>query len=130
MVLAPLSRFSCLCVQLPRMRCVTCLVVAVVVVAAEGAAAKEAPLIDTEGGLVSGILEETEKGRGFYSFYGIPFAQPPLGKLRFKVIFFSILIGLCKIKFDQKLLYFHMTLILYIKPCFQIWHLMKFSCNM
>lgn len=56
-------------------------------VAAEGAAAKEVPLIDTEGGLVSGILEETEKGRGFHSFYGIPFAQPPVGKLRFKVTF-------------------------------------------
>lgn len=52
-----------------------------------GAAAKEVPLVDTDGGLVSGILEETLKGREFYSFYGIPFAQPPLGKLRFLVTY-------------------------------------------
>ncbi|XP_050727492.1 cholinesterase 2-like isoform X7 [Eriocheir sinensis] len=66
------------------MRCVGCLVVvvAMVVVATGGASAKE--VVDTESGRVSGILEETEKGRDFHSFYGIPFAQPPLGKLRFK----------------------------------------------
>lgn len=60
-------------------------VVAFVVVALGGVAAKEAPIVDSEGGRVSGILEETVNGREFYSFYGIPFAKPPLGSLRFKV---------------------------------------------
>ncbi|XP_050727486.1 esterase E4-like isoform X2 [Eriocheir sinensis] len=58
--------------------------VAVVAAAAGAVAAKELPLVDTEGGRVSGILEETLKGREFNSFYGIPFAQPPVGNLRFK----------------------------------------------
>lgn len=69
------------------MRLVTLAVVVVAVVAAVAgaAAAKDLPLVDTEGGRVSGILEETLKGREFNSFYGIPFAQPPVGNLRFKV---------------------------------------------
>lgn len=60
-------------------------VVAVLVAVAGGAAAKEIPISETEGGRISGILEETVNGREFFSFYGIPFAQPPVGKLRFKV---------------------------------------------
>ncbi|XP_050727493.1 cholinesterase 2-like [Eriocheir sinensis] len=64
---------------------VVVVLVAVKVVAAAGeATATEVPLVETEGGRVSGILEESLKGREFYSFYGIPFAQPPVGKLRFK----------------------------------------------
>ncbi|XP_050727496.1 esterase E4-like [Eriocheir sinensis] len=59
-------------------------VVTMVVAAAGGAAAKEVPLVDTEEGRVAGVLEKTLKGREFFSFYGIPFAQPPLEKLRFK----------------------------------------------
>ena len=59
--------------------------VLVAALAAEETAANEVPLIDTEEGRVSGILEHSMKGREFYSFYSIPFAQPPVGKLRFKV---------------------------------------------
>lgn len=75
----------------PRMRLIATVLVVVVLVAvkvaaaAGGAMATEVPFIETEGGRVSGILEESLKGREFYSFYGIPFAQPPVGKLRFKV---------------------------------------------
>ncbi|XP_063860225.1 venom carboxylesterase-6-like [Scylla paramamosain] len=48
------------------------------------AIAADVPFIETKDGRVSGIVEESLKGRDFFSFYGIPYAQPPLGKLRFK----------------------------------------------
>ena len=53
--------------------------------AAAGVIAADVPLIDIENGRISGTVEESMKGRDIYSFYGIPYAQPPLGKLRFKV---------------------------------------------
>ena len=34
-------------------------------------------------GKISGYLRETAKGQEFVSFTGIPYAQPPLGQLRF-----------------------------------------------
>lgn len=70
------------------MTLVTPLLVMFVFASATGAgetADSEILLVDTEEGRVSGILEHSMKGREFYSFYSIPFAQPPLGKLRFKV---------------------------------------------
>ena len=57
----------------------------VVMVAATGVTAADVPLVDIENGRVSGIVEESMKGRDIYSFYGLPYALPPLGKLRFKV---------------------------------------------
>ena len=45
----------------------------------------QVPLADTENGVISGIMEKSVKGREFYSFYGIPYARPPIGNLRFKV---------------------------------------------
>lgn len=36
-------------------------------------------------GVLEGELVENEYGDTFYSFKGIPFAQPPTGDLRFKV---------------------------------------------
>ena len=68
---------------------VTVLMVVLIVVAAKGNAA-EVPLVDIENGRVSGIMEKSVKGREFYSFYGIPFAEPPVGKLRFKVRWYTI----------------------------------------
>lgn len=38
-------------------------------------------------GLLRGTTKTTRGGRSFGAFEGIPFAQPPLGELRFKVIF-------------------------------------------
>ncbi|CAL4086994.1 unnamed protein product, partial [Meganyctiphanes norvegica] len=35
-------------------------------------------------GLVNGIKERSLNGNRFYSFYGIPYAEPPLGEMRFK----------------------------------------------
>ncbi|XP_045131337.1 juvenile hormone esterase-like isoform X2 [Portunus trituberculatus] len=58
---------------------------AIVTMAVMGVAiAADVPFIETKGGRLSGIVEESFKGRDFFSFYGIPYAQPPLGKLRFK----------------------------------------------
>ncbi|KAK7072928.1 Carboxylesterase 5A [Halocaridina rubra] len=42
------------------------------------------PVITTEQGKLSGISEEAYDGTPFNSYYAIPFAQPPLGELRFK----------------------------------------------
>lgn len=39
-------------------------------------------------GVIEGVRSEAGGGRFFYSFKSIPFAQPPVGDLRFKVIFF------------------------------------------
>lgn len=43
-------------------------------------------VIETNSGLVRGQLEKTIWLKTpFYSFKGIPYAKPPIGKLRFKV---------------------------------------------
>ncbi|MPC70887.1 Esterase E4 [Portunus trituberculatus] len=57
--------------------------VAALLLAITPATAGEVPLVDTEDGQLSGIVEESVKGRIFFSFYGIPYARPPLDKLRF-----------------------------------------------
>nr|XP_053646160.1 carboxylic ester hydrolase-like [Cherax quadricarinatus] len=41
-------------------------------------------LVWTQLGWVTGVQETSTKGRNFYSYYNIPYAKPPLGKLRFK----------------------------------------------
>nr|XP_053646150.1 uncharacterized protein LOC128698080 isoform X2 [Cherax quadricarinatus] len=41
-------------------------------------------LVWTQLGWVTGVQETSTKGRNFYSYYSIPYAKPPLGKLRFK----------------------------------------------
>ncbi|XP_042883565.1 venom carboxylesterase-6-like [Penaeus japonicus] len=46
--------------------------------------AEETIIANTMEGKISGIKEEAAGGRTFFSFYSIPFAQPPIGKLRFK----------------------------------------------
>ena len=42
--------------------------------------------IQTSSGTIVGMKEESTKGNTFYSYYSIPFAKPPVGDLRFKVI--------------------------------------------
>ncbi|XP_068250011.1 venom carboxylesterase-6-like [Palaemon carinicauda] len=41
--------------------------------------------IDTASGPIAGMEEQSTKGKTFYSFYSIPFAEPPVGDLRFKM---------------------------------------------
>lgn len=42
-------------------------------------------VLETKQGVLKGELEKSRGGRSFYSFYGIPYAEPPIGKLRFEV---------------------------------------------
>lgn len=48
-------------------------------------------IVDTENGKVRGIKSTSLlKGDPFYAFKGIPYAKPPLGDLRFKVMYWTI----------------------------------------
>ncbi|KAF7264194.1 hypothetical protein GWI33_000484 [Rhynchophorus ferrugineus] len=40
--------------------------------------------VETKNGIVQGLREQTQSGHMFYSFSGIPFAQPPIGDLRWR----------------------------------------------
>ena len=46
---------------------------------------KVAPIIDTKDGRVSGTIEKSFSGQDYLAYYGIHFAEPPIGSLRFKV---------------------------------------------
>jgi len=54
-------------------------------------ASNQFPVVEIESGPISGILSKTWKGRTIYSFQGIPYATPPVGKLRFQVNFVNVL---------------------------------------
>ncbi len=41
--------------------------------------------IFTKQGPVKGKIEKSRVGRDFAAFYGIPYAEPPVGDLRFEV---------------------------------------------
>lgn len=45
--------------------------------------------VTIEEGIVEGAIIENRYGNPYYSFKGIPYAEPPLGDLRFKVSFYS-----------------------------------------
>ena len=61
----------------------TAFVLALVV--ALGSAIEEV-VVRTGKGDVRGIRVDSDKGFYYYSFRGVKYAQPPTGKLRFKVI--------------------------------------------
>ena len=44
------------------------------------------PVIETKAGKVSGIFQQAFSGHDYYSYLGIPFAEPPTDDLRFRVI--------------------------------------------
>lgn len=46
---------------------------------------EDAAIVNTETGYLRGALLESRTGKRIYSFTGIPFAEPPLGRLRFEV---------------------------------------------
>lgn len=41
--------------------------------------------IKVEEGLLRGVLRQSTKDKTFRAFYGIPYAEPPVGILRFEV---------------------------------------------
>lgn len=45
----------------------------------------EAVQVSVKQGTLEGIVSTSRNGTEYYSFYGIPFAKPPVGELRFEV---------------------------------------------
>jgi hypothetical protein len=43
------------------------------------------PIVETKVGQVQGFVSVSRGGRKFYKFLGLPYAQPPVGELRFEV---------------------------------------------
>lgn len=57
-------------------------------------------ILDTKQGRIKGEILQSRGGRPFYAFYNVPYAQPPVGELRFEVsetslIFFKHVGSLC-----------------------------------
>lgn len=46
---------------------------------------QESPVVVVNEGPLRGMVQKLYDGSEYYSFKGIPYAQPPVGKLRFKV---------------------------------------------
>ena len=46
-----------------------------------------APLVTIKQGTLRGTVFDNLEGGQYFSFLGIPYAQPPIGELRFKVNF-------------------------------------------
>lgn len=63
-------------------------------------------IVETNYGLIKGILTMSLLNNIFYSFHGIPYATPPLGELRFKVSF-------SELAYSVNSFYFIRTLVLY-----------------
>lgn len=47
------------------------------------------PIVEISDGKVRGTVLKNLDGEDYYAFLGIPYAKPPIGKLRFKVSFLS-----------------------------------------
>lgn len=63
------------------------------------------PLIrKTTNGPVEGIKKKSSMGKYYYAFLGIPFAEPPINDLRFKVLNVK-----CKRLISHHLYIFHAT---------------------
>lgn len=50
----------------------------------------EPVLVHTKSGPVRGLRNTTIDRLGYISFQGIPYAQPPIGELRFKVSYIAL----------------------------------------
>ncbi len=59
----------------------------VISVLTAGVIGKEAPIVSTRSGEVLGIVEKSFESNDYFSYKGIPFAEPPTGNLRFRVNF-------------------------------------------
>lgn len=45
------------------------------------------PIVSTKNGPVLGATSKTRDGKTFYEYFGIPYAEPPVGNLRYEVSF-------------------------------------------
>jgi len=45
----------------------------------------ESPIVTTRSGSLQGVISRSRDGREFFKYLGIPYAQPPIGPLRFAV---------------------------------------------
>lgn len=45
----------------------------------------ENPIVEIPQGLLRGSVDTDRNGNDFYKFMNVPYAQPPIGDLRFKV---------------------------------------------
>lgn len=43
------------------------------------------PIVKTVDGLLRGKIAQSVRGGSYFSFQGVPYAQPPVGPLRFQV---------------------------------------------
>ena len=50
----------------------------------------ESPIVSTPLGQIEGTVNKSFFGKEYFSFRGIPFAEPPTGDFRFKVHLLSI----------------------------------------
>lgn len=63
----------------------TMVVIAAMVMSTLVVTADEAPALEIAQGRIAGTTEFSTNGRRIYSYYSIPYAEPPIGKLRLKV---------------------------------------------
>jgi carboxylesterase type B len=47
-------------------------------------ASKPSPIVEISSGSIQGIISSSREGRPFYEYLGIPYAQPPVGDLRYE----------------------------------------------
>lgn len=48
-------------------------------------------IVQTKFGLIRGLVRTNVLGGNYFSFKGIPYAEPPVGKLRFQVCLIIII---------------------------------------
>jgi hypothetical protein len=74
------------------MLCKLFLIVCATTLALQAASPHNAPTVHVQQGTLTGTYLTSRYGRNFAAFQGIPYAQPPIGDLRFKVrvIYFKI----------------------------------------
>jgi hypothetical protein len=74
------------------MLCKLFLIVSATTLALQAASPHNAPTVHVQQGTLRGTYLTSRFGRKFAAFQGIPYAQPPIGDLRFKVrvIYFKV----------------------------------------
>lgn len=55
-----------------------------------GCLAEKPPIVETSAGKVLGYEMISRAGRTFLAFSGVPYAKPPVGKLRFQVVILNL----------------------------------------